>query len=91
VICLTTTGRSESTSTASPQMSMARWPEGQQLYAARHRAELSAEEAACAVGVSVHTVGAVEAEKPVKPDVTAAMQGCALHCYAAELWCTRRL
>jgi DNA-binding XRE family transcriptional regulator len=61
------------------------------LYAARHRAQLSAEEAACAAGVSVDTVGAVEVEKPVKPDVTAAMQGCALHCYAAELWCTRRL
>jgi DNA-binding XRE family transcriptional regulator len=56
-------------------MSMARWPEGQQLYAARHRAELSAEEAACAVGVSVDTVGAVEVETPVKPDVTVAMQG----------------
>jgi uncharacterized metal-binding protein len=68
-------------------MSMARRPEGQQLYAARHRAE----EAACAAGVSVDTVGAVEVEKLVKPYVTAAMQGCALHCYAAELWCTRRL
>ena len=69
-------------------MSMARWPEGQQLYAARHRAELSAEEVA---GVSVDTVGAVEVGKPVKPDVAAAMHGCALHCYAAELWCTRRM
>lgn len=69
-------------------MSMARWPEGQHLYAARHRAELSAKAAA---GVSVETVGAVEVGKPVKPDVTAAMQGCALHSYTAELWCTRRM
>jgi DNA-binding XRE family transcriptional regulator len=64
---------------------------GQQLYAARHRAELSAEEAACAAEVSVDTVCAVEAEKPVQHEVTAAMQGCALHCHAAELWCTGRL
>lgn len=64
---------------------------GQQLYAARHRAELSVEEAACAAGVSMNTVGAVEAQKPVKDEVTAAMQGCALHCHAAELWCTGRL
>jgi hypothetical protein len=55
-------------------MSMERWPGGQQLYAARHRAELSAEDAA---GVSVDTVGAVEVGTPVKSDVTAAMQGCA--------------
>jgi hypothetical protein len=67
-------------------MSMERWPGGQQLYAARHRAELSAEDAG---GVSVDTVGAVEVGTPVKSDVTAAM--CALHCYAAEVWCMRRL
>jgi hypothetical protein len=69
-------------------MSIKRWPGGQQLYAARHRAELSAEDAA---GVSVDTVGAVEVGTPVKPDVTAATQECALHRYAAELWCTRLL
>jgi DNA-binding XRE family transcriptional regulator len=72
-------------------MSMARWPEGQQLYAARHRAELSAEEAACAAGVSVDTVGAVEVEKPVKADVTAAMQRCALHCLRGRALVYRRL
>ncbi|HEX7826749.1 MAG TPA: FHA domain-containing protein [Mycobacterium sp.] len=47
---------------------------GQKLFAARHRAELSAEEAANAAGVSVDTINAVEADAATSPEATAAVQ-----------------
>lgn len=47
---------------------------GQQLFAARHRAELTAEEAANAAGLPVDAVAAVEAERPVGADTIAAVQ-----------------
>jgi transcriptional regulator with XRE-family HTH domain len=46
---------------------------GQQLFAARHDAELTAEEAANAAGVSVEAVSDVEADRPVGAEVTAAV------------------
>ncbi|MDQ1732143.1 MAG: hypothetical protein QOK10_2302, partial [Pseudonocardiales bacterium] len=45
---------------------------GQQLFAARHRAELTAEEAANAAGLPVHALAAVEADEPVDAQATAA-------------------
>lgn len=47
---------------------------GQKLFAARHRAELSAEEAANAAGVSVDTINAAEADAATSPEATAAVQ-----------------
>jgi DNA-binding transcriptional regulator YiaG len=47
---------------------------GQRLYAARHRAELSAEETAAASGVDVDAVAAVEAERVVPAQVSAALE-----------------
>jgi transcriptional regulator with XRE-family HTH domain len=41
---------------------------GQRLFAARHRTELSAEEAANAAGVSVEAIGAAEADRPLSVD-----------------------
>jgi pSer/pThr/pTyr-binding forkhead associated (FHA) protein len=46
---------------------------GQRLYAARHRAELSAQEIAAAAGVDVDAVTAVEAERAVPDEVSAAL------------------
>jgi DNA-binding XRE family transcriptional regulator len=47
---------------------------GQRLYAARHRAQLSAEELATAAGVDVETVTAVEAERAVTAEVSASLE-----------------
>lgn len=47
---------------------------GQRLYAARHRAELSAGEAANAAGLPVDVVMAVEDERPVPPDAASAIE-----------------
>jgi hypothetical protein len=47
---------------------------GQQLFAARHRAELTAEEAANAAGLPIDAVTAVEADKPVSAEATAAVR-----------------
>lgn len=47
---------------------------GQRLYGARHRAELSAEETANAAGLPVDAIVAVESERPVPPDVAAAVE-----------------
>jgi|SRR5271166_433293 len=46
---------------------------GQQLYAARHRAELSVEETANAAGVPVEVITAAEAEVPLDDKATAAL------------------
>jgi transcriptional regulator with XRE-family HTH domain len=46
---------------------------GQRLYAARHRAQLSAQEVAVAAGVDVDAVTAVEAERAVPDEVSAAL------------------
>jgi hypothetical protein len=46
---------------------------GQQLFAARHDAELTAEEAANAAGLSIDAVNAVEADQPVGGEVAAAV------------------
>ena len=45
---------------------------GQRLYAARHRAELSIEEAANAAGISTAFLQDAESERPVPPDAAAA-------------------
>ena len=47
---------------------------GQRLYAARHRAQLSAEETAAGSGVDVDAVNAVEAERAVSVEVSAALE-----------------
>ena len=47
---------------------------GQRLYAARHRAQLSAEETAAACGVSADAVTAVEAERAVPAEVSATLE-----------------
>lgn len=47
---------------------------GQQVFAARHRAEISAEEAANVAGVSVTVLSAAEADQSIPPGATAAMQ-----------------
>ncbi|MBZ4631317.1 FHA domain-containing protein [Mycobacterium avium] len=47
---------------------------GQRLYAARHRADLSAEEAAYAAGVAVDVVTAVEEERPIPPGASSAIE-----------------
>lgn len=47
---------------------------GQRLYGARHRAELSAEETANAAGLPVDVIVAVESERPIPPDATAAVE-----------------
>ena len=46
---------------------------GQRLYGARHRAELTIEEAANAAGVSTAVLQDVESEHPVPPDASAAI------------------
>jgi DNA-binding transcriptional regulator YiaG len=46
---------------------------GQRLYGARHRAELSLEEAANAAGVSTDVLLDAESERSVPPDVAAAL------------------
>jgi hypothetical protein len=51
---------------------------GQRLYAARCRAELTAEEIANAAGVPVDVITAAEAEVPPNPDTVAALSA-ALH------------
>lgn len=51
---------------------------GQRLFAARHRAQLSAEETAAAAGVDVDAVTAVEAERAVPADVSAALESVVL-------------
>ncbi|MGO4444472.1 FHA domain-containing protein [Mycobacterium sp. 2YAF39] len=51
---------------------------GQRLFAARHRAQLSAEETAAAAGVDVDVVTAVEAERLVPADVSAALESVVL-------------
>jgi DNA-binding XRE family transcriptional regulator len=47
---------------------------GQRLFAARHRAELSTEEAANAAGVSIEAINAAEADSPLNADDSAAVQ-----------------
>lgn len=47
---------------------------GQRLFAARHRAELTVEEAANAAGVSADAVTTVEADLPVNAQATSALQ-----------------
>jgi transcriptional regulator with XRE-family HTH domain len=47
---------------------------GQRLYAARHRAQLSAEETAAGSGIDVDAVNAVEAERAVSAEVSAALE-----------------
>lgn len=47
---------------------------GQRLYAARHRAQLSAQEIAATTGVDADAVAAVEAERVVPADVSAALE-----------------
>lgn len=47
---------------------------GQRLYAARHRAQLSAAEIAAAIGVDADAVSAVEAERVVPAEVSAALE-----------------
>ena len=47
---------------------------GQRLYAARHRAQLSAEEIAAATGVDADAVDAVEDERVVPAEVSAALE-----------------
>lgn len=47
---------------------------GQRLFAARHRAELSTEEAAHAAGVPVDAINAAEADHPLSTDASAAVQ-----------------
>ncbi|HEX9833580.1 MAG TPA: FHA domain-containing protein [Mycobacterium sp.] len=47
---------------------------GQRLYAARHRAQLSAQETAAAAGVDADAVTAVEAERAVPAEVSAALE-----------------
>ncbi|WP_431236158.1 hypothetical protein ACQ856_29060 (plasmid) [Mycolicibacterium psychrotolerans] len=47
---------------------------GQRLFAARHRAELTQEEAASAAGVPVDIVTAAEAENPLHADAIAALE-----------------
>ena len=47
---------------------------GQRLYAARHRAQLSAEEIAAVTCVDVDAVTAVEAERVISADVSAALE-----------------
>jgi DNA-binding transcriptional regulator YiaG len=47
---------------------------GQRLYAARHRAQLSAQEIAATIGVDADAVAAVEAERAVPTDVSAALE-----------------
>ena len=46
---------------------------GQRLYGARHRAELSIEEAANAAGISTAVLQDAESERPVPPDAAAAI------------------
>jgi transcriptional regulator with XRE-family HTH domain len=50
---------------------------GQRLYAARHRAQLAADEIAAAAGVDVDAVRAVEAERDVPDEVSAALENVA--------------
>lgn len=47
---------------------------GQRLYAARHRAQLTAQEIATATGIDVDNVTAVEAERVVPAEVSAALE-----------------
>jgi transcriptional regulator with XRE-family HTH domain/DNA-binding transcriptional regulator YiaG len=47
---------------------------GQRLYAARHRADLTAEEAANAAGVPVDAVTTVEDERSIPPDAASAIE-----------------
>lgn len=47
---------------------------GQRLFAARHSAELSTEEAANAAGVSVEAIAAAEADAPVSAEATSAVK-----------------
>ncbi|BBC69151.1 transcriptional regulator (plasmid) [Mycobacterium marinum] len=47
---------------------------GQRLYAARHRAELSAQETANAAGLPVEVINAAEAEAPLDPAIMAAIE-----------------
>ncbi|MGH3969819.1 MAG: helix-turn-helix domain-containing protein [Mycobacterium sp.] len=47
---------------------------GQRLYAARHRADLSAGEAANAAGLPVGIINAVEDERPIPPDAATAVE-----------------
>jgi DNA-binding transcriptional regulator YiaG len=47
---------------------------GQRLYGARHRAELSVEEAANAAGVPTAVLQDAESERPVPPDAVAAIE-----------------
>lgn len=47
---------------------------GQRLFAARHRAELTVEEAANAAGVSPADIDAVEADQPLPADVVSAIE-----------------
>ena len=47
---------------------------GQRLYAARHQALLSVEETAAAAGIDIDAVNAVEAERAVSPEVSAALE-----------------
>ena len=48
--------------------------DGQQLYAARHRAELSVAEAANAAGVPPEVITTAEADMPLSPDAAAAVR-----------------
>jgi len=48
---------------------------GQQLFAARHRAELTTEEAANAAGVSVDAINAAEADRSLSAEDSAAVHG----------------
>lgn len=47
---------------------------GQRLYAARHRAELSLEEAANGAGLPIAVLEDAEAERPIPPDAAAAIE-----------------
>jgi DNA-binding XRE family transcriptional regulator len=47
---------------------------GQRLYAARHRAELSLEEAANGAGLPITVLEDAEAERPIPPDAAAAIE-----------------
>ena len=47
---------------------------GQRLFAARHRAELTIDEAANAAGVPVDAVATAEADLPLNAQATAALQ-----------------
>jgi hypothetical protein len=48
---------------------------GQQLFAARHRAELTTEEAANAAGVSADAINAAEADRSLNAEDSAAVHG----------------